>query len=116
MIQVDGYRIRKGETGEKTTPAILIRFHENEMGRFSKLKTIIKPANIYKEKRAGGKSVCGFQITNAEAVINGINSINVYFRTPKLEALHRAIDHLNKQRKVNLLNLPLDVTDFESNA
>lgn len=117
MIEGDGYiLIRKGETGEKTTPAIIITFHEKEMAMFSKLKTIIKPAYIYKEKRAGGKSVCRFQITNAEAVINANNLINGYFRTPKLEALHRAIYHLNKLRKVNLLKLPLDVSDFGSNA
>jgi hypothetical protein len=57
-----------------------------------KTKTELKTVNIYKEKTG----VCRFQITNAETVINIVNLINGYFRTPKIEALYRAIDNLNK--------------------
>lgn len=51
MIEGDGYiLIRKEKIGEKITPAIIITLHEKEEAMFDKLKTIFKPANIYKKE------------------------------------------------------------------
>lgn len=114
LIEGDGYILLRKE--QKKIPAIIITFHEKEIPMFEKLKFLLKSVNIYKEKKTGGKSIYRFQITNTETVINVINLINGYFRTPKIEALHRAIDRLNKLQKTNLLKLPLDFSDFGSNA
>lgn len=45
-----------------------------------------------------------------------INLVNGKFRTPKVLALYKAIDNLNKWRNANLLKLPLDTSNLGSNA
>ena len=60
--------------------------------------------------------MCRYNITNADAVINVINLVNGKFRTPKIQALHNAINNLNKWRNANLLKLPLDTSNIDSNA
>ncbi len=112
LIEGDGYILVRKEKGEKVSPAIILTFHEKEMAMFIKLKNILGYGNIYKEK----SGVCRFQITSEKDMINTINLINGYFRTPKIEALHRAIDNLNKWRKANLCKSRLDNSDFFSNA
>jgi hypothetical protein len=112
LIEGDGYiLIRKGK-GEKLSPAIIITFNIKEMPFFVKLKSILNYGNIYKEKNG----VCRFKVTNARNIINLINLINGYFRTPKIEALHRAIDNLNMYRNAKINKLPLDNSNFSSNA
>jgi hypothetical protein len=49
-------------------------------------------------------------------VTNVINLVNGKFRTPKILALHKAIDNLNKFRETNLDKLPLDTSSLDSNA
>ena len=82
------------------------------MPMFIKLKDILKCGNIYKEKIG----VCRFQITSAKDTISIINLINGYFRLPKIEALYRAIDNLNRWRGANISKLLLDESDLYSNA
>jgi hypothetical protein len=53
---------------------------------------------------------------HADAVIKVIGLVNGKFRTPKIEALNRATDNLNKWRNANLPKLPLDTSDIGSNA
>jgi hypothetical protein len=45
-----------------------------------------------------------------------INLINSYFRTPKLEALHRLIDLLNDKKNFNLIKYKLDLSPINSNS
>lgn len=73
---------------------------------------MLDSGNIYEEKRG----VCRLQITNATAVIKIINLVNGLFPTPKIEALHRAIDNLNKWRNALLIKLPLEESEIGSNA
>lgn len=79
---------------------------------FNKLKNILECGNIYKEKRG----ICRFQITSAKDIIRIINLIIGYFRTPKIEALYRAIDNLNIFALRHIFKLPLDESDLYSNA
>lgn len=112
LIEGDGSIIlRKGEK-ESTSPKIVFTFSKNEIPMYEKLKEIINSGVIYIEK----SGVCRYSITNSEAVINIINIINGKFRTPKISALHNAIDNLNKWRNCNLLKLPLDTSNLDSNA
>jgi hypothetical protein len=60
---------------------------------FENLKEILNTGVIYKEKSG---EVYRYSITSSEAVIKIINLINGKFRTPKILALHKAIDNLNK--------------------
>jgi hypothetical protein len=74
---------------------------------FENLKEILNTGVIYKEKSG---EVYRYSITSSEAVIKIINLINGKFRTPKILALHKAIDNLNKWRNANFLKLPLDTS------
>nr|YP_009327821.1 hypothetical protein [Epichloe typhina]APB96779.1 hypothetical protein [Epichloe typhina] len=79
---------------------------------FEKLKKILNTGVIQIEKNGA----CRYSITNWEAVTNIINLINGKFRTPKILALYKAIDNLNKWRNTNLSKLPLDTSNLESNS
>lgn len=79
---------------------------------YEKLQQVLNSGTIYEEKRG----VCRYSITNAEQVIMVINLVNGKFRTPKLIALHKAIDNLNRWRNACLLKLPLGTNSLESNA
>lgn len=112
LIEGDGSIIlRKGDK-EKTSPKIVFTFGINELKMFEKLQKILNTGSIYVEKSGAGR----YSITNADAVINLINLVNGKFRTPKITALHKAIDNLNMWRNTNLLKLPLDNSNLDSNA
>lgn len=112
LIEGDGSIIVREGSRAKVSPAIVFTFHEREMPLYKKLKDIFNSGSINKEKSGN----CRYRITNANAVIEVINLVNGKFRTPKIEALGRAIDNLNKWRGANLSLLPLDTSDIGSNA
>lgn len=112
LIEGDGSIIlRKGDR-EKISPKIVFTFGIKELTMYEKLQKILDTGSINVEK----STACRYSITNADAVINIINLVNGKFRTPKITALHNAIDNLNKWRNANLLKLPLDNSNLESNA
>ena len=92
LIEGDGSIILRKGNNEKVSPKIVFTFGKNEIKMYEKLQVILKTGIISIEKRG----VCRYSITNADAVINLINMINGKFRTPKITALHRAVDNLNK--------------------
>lgn len=112
LIEGDGSIIVREGSREKVAPAIVFTFHEREMPLYKKLKEILNYGSINKEERG----VCRYRITNADVVIKVINLVNGKFRTPKIEALGRAIANLNKWRGANLSLLPLDTSSIGSNA
>jgi hypothetical protein len=112
LIEGDGSIIlRKGDR-EQTSPKIVFTFGKNEIIMYERLQSILNTGSIYTEKTG----VSRYSITNADAVINLINMVNGKFRTPKIIALHKAIDNLNKWRNANLSKLPLDNSNLDSNA
>lgn len=112
LIEGDGSIIlRKGDR-EKISPKIVFTFGKNDLKTYEKLHDILKTGTINIEKTGA----CRYSITNADAVINLINMINGKFRTPKITALHKAIDNLNKWRNANISKLPLDNSSLDSNA
>lgn len=117
LIEGDGSIIlRKGDKEKVSSPSgttkIVFTFGKNDLKMYEKLHDILKTGSINTEKTG----ICRYSITNADAVINLINMINGKFRTPKIIALHKAIDNLNKWRNANLLKLPLDNSSLDSNA
>jgi hypothetical protein len=56
------------------------------------------------------------KLTRYEDLILIITLVNGYFRTPKLEALHRLIDLCNKKLDYNIKKYPLDLSDIFTNS
>lgn len=98
LIEGDGSIILRNGAKEKIAPKIVFTFHENEIPLYENLKIIFNSGIIYKEKTG----VCRYTISNAETVIDIVKLVKGKFRTPKIYALHRAIDNLNKYREANL--------------
>lgn len=112
LIEGDGSIIlRKGER-EKISPKIVFTFNKIEIPMYERLQKILNTGVIYTEKTGASR----YSITNADAVIHVINLVNGKFRTPKIQALYKAIDNLNKWRGANLVKLPLDSSSIDSNA
>jgi len=112
LIEGDGSIIlRKGEK-EKISPKIVFTFGKNEIPMYEKLQKTLKKGIIYTEK----SGVCRYSITNADEVINTVNLVNGKLRTPKILALYKAIDNLNRWRNANIVKLPLDTSSIDSNA
>ena len=115
LIEGDGSIIlRKGER-EKTSPKIVFTFAEREVAMYERLQQILNTGAINIDKKENGV-VGRYSITNANAVISVINLVNGKFRTPKIQALYKAIDNLNKWRNANIIKLPLDSSSLDSNA
>nr|UEX92782.1 LAGLIDADG endonuclease [Ophiocordyceps lanpingensis] len=112
LIEGDGSIIvRKGKR-EAIAPMIVFTFGKKEIPMYVKLKQVINSGYIYTEK----KGVCRYSITNPEIVTRIIRQINGKFRTPKIYALHKAIDNLNKWRNANIEKLPIDTSGLDSSA
>jgi len=79
---------------------------------YEKIQKILNTGVIYSEQRG----VCRYSITNADMVIKTISLVNGKFRTPKILALYKAIDNLNKWRNANIVKLPLDTSSLDTNA
>ncbi|UYZ01805.1 LAGLIDADG family homing endonuclease (plasmid) [Peribacillus frigoritolerans] len=92
LVEGDGSIIlRKGDK-EKISPKFVFTFGKKELKMYERLQGILSTGSINIEKTG----ICRYSITNADAVINLINMVNGKFRTPKIIALHKAIDNLNK--------------------
>lgn len=105
----------KNSNAKKYNPKIAVVFNLADEPLANKLLSITNAGTILKKKDAGHVL---WQIQKLEDVIKIINIINGYMRTPKIEALHRAINWLNEfsaaTQKINCLNL--DLSPIDSNA
>lgn len=109
---------------QKYHPKIIIVFHKSDLPLATHLQQITKCGNVYIKQNAG---YVQWQIQDLEGVTKIINIINGYMRTPKIEALHRAISYINNYNKLKfpeaptyLLTgiplLPLDKSPLDSNS
>ena len=115
LIESDGTIAvhNKNSNAKKYNPKIAVVFNLVDKPLAINLASITEAGTIYKKKDAGHIL---WQIQKLEDVIKIINIINGFMRTPKIEALHRAINWLNEfsNCKINCLNL--DLSSIESNA
>jgi hypothetical protein len=70
-------------------PKIIIVFNRNDKPLAVKLSNILKVGKVIEKPKAGHVLL---QVLAKEEVLKIINLINGYMRTPKIEALHRAIN------------------------
>jgi hypothetical protein len=115
LIEADGsFAIHnKDSKAKRYLPKILIVFSLNDSPLAEKLISITKVGKLYNKQRQG---CVIWHIQNIEDVVKMINLINGYMRTPKIEALHRAIRWFNDFHKMNIEPLDLDQAPINSNA
>lgn len=115
LIEADGsFAVHnKNSKAKKYRPKILIVFSLPDRTLAEKLIFITKLGKLYTKPKQG---CVIWSIQKTEDMINVINLINGYMRTPKLEALDRAIEWYNEFDGTSIKPLGLDLSPIESNA
>jgi hypothetical protein len=90
LIEGDGHIAvhDKNSKSKKYRPKIIIVFNLADKPLAEKLSAVLKVGKVISKPSAGHVLL---QIKAFEEVLKIINLINGYMRTPKIEALHRAI-------------------------
>lgn len=114
LIEADGsFAIHnKNSKAKKYTPKIFIVFNLNDHPLAEKLMSRIKVGSLHNRPQQG---CVIWQIQKIEDVKKIINLINGYMRTPKIEALHRAINWYNEFYNMDIQTLDLDYSPIDSN-
>ena len=114
LIEGDGHIAVHDKTSKskKFRPKIIIVFNNNDKPLADKLSTILKLGKVI-PKKAGYVIL---QILAPQEVLKIINLINGYMRTPKIEALHRAINWINENDNTSIPSLSLDLSPIDSNS
>jgi hypothetical protein len=123
LIEADGSIAvhNKDSNAKKYNPKIIVVFSLADKPLADKLVSITNAGVVYSKENAGHVL---WQIQKKEDVIKIINIINGYMRTPKIEALHRAIIWFNefynchscKANTGKIDCLGLDYSPIDSNA
>lgn len=115
LIEADGsFAIHDINSKAKPyNPKILVVFSLPDKPLADKLCAITRAGTVSQKKDA---NCVIWQIQAINQVIDIINIINGYMRTPKIEALHRAIDWFNVHNKAKLVKQDLDRSNIDSNS
>ena len=116
LIEGDGTIIvpkkEKSEKGKSYHPIIRTVFNTKDRKLAEYLKEKLNCGHIQTSKG----NYCLWEIQDIKGLIQITNLINGKLRTPKIEALHRLIDWLNKKNDSKLLKLGLDNSSIDSNS
>ena len=115
LIEADGSIAvhNKDSNAKKYRPKILVVFNSADLPLAKKLACVTKAGTVYNKKNAG---YLIWHIQKTEDVVKIVNIINGYMRTPKIEALHRAINWFNEFDNCSINCLGLDQSSIDSNA
>lgn len=115
LIEADGsFAIHdKYSKAKRYLPKILIVFSLDDIPLANKLLFITKVGRLYVKNNQG---CVIWQIQKIEDVIKTINIVNGFMRTPKIEALHRAVEWYNNFKDTKLEPLGLDLSPIDSNV
>lgn len=115
LIEADGSIAvhDKNTKAQKYRPKILVVFSLADKPLAERLAFITQTGKVYLKADAG---YLLWQIQKKEDVIKIINLINGYMRTPKIEALHRAINWFNQFDNCTIECLGLDESPIDSNG
>ena len=94
-------------------PKIIIVFNINDRPLAEKLSALLKVGKVVDRSNAGHVLL---QILAKQEVLKIINLINGHMRTPKIEALHRAIHWINVKDNSSIPCLGLDMSPLDSNS
>ena len=116
LIEGDGYIGVQGINSKIKVvyrPKIIIAFNINDKPLAEKLSAELKVGKIINREKSG---IVLWQILAKEEILKIINFINGNMRTPKIEALHRAIRWINERDGTSIPCLGLDSSPLESNS
>ena len=115
LIEGDGSIIvhDKNTKAKKYRPKIIIVFNLTDKPLAERLSCELKVGKVISKPNAGHVIL---QILAKEEVLKIINLINGYMRTPKIEALHRAINWINENDNSSIPCLGLDLSPIENNS
>ena len=115
LIEGDGHIAvhNKNFKSKVFRPKIIIVFNEKDKPLAEKLSAELKVGKVIDRLNAGHVLL---QILAKEEVLKIINLINGYMRTPKIEALHRAIELINEKDNSSIPLLGLDLSPVDSNS
>ena len=115
LIEADGsFAVHDiNSNAKRYRPKILVVFSVHDKPLADKLASITRAGTVYAKLNAG---YVIWHLQKTEDVIKIINIINGFMRTPKIEALHRAIKWFNLYDNLELKCLDLDHSPIESNA
>lgn len=115
LIEGDGYIGVQDIDTQKVVhrPKIIIAFNKHDKPLADKISTKLNVGKVIDRSEAGHVLL---QILAKDEVLKIINLINGYMRTPKIEALHRAINWINKKDNSSIPCLRLDTSPLNSNA
>lgn len=113
LIEGDGHIAvhDKKSNSKKFRPKIIIVFNINDTPLAQKISDLFKVGKVI--KKTGGYVI--LQILAKDEMLKIVNLINGFMRTPKIEALHRAITWINEQDKSFIPLLGLDLSSLDSN-
>lgn len=94
-------------------PKIIIVFNLNDKPLAEKIFRDLQVGKVISKPKAGHVLL---QILAKEEVLIIIKLINGFMRTPKIEALHRAIHWINERDNSSIPCLGLDLSPFDSNG
>ena len=115
LIEADGSIAvhSKDSKAKKYNPKILVVFSLPDKPLADKLCAITGAGTVYARNNA---NYVLWQIQNLNHVTVIINIINGYMRTPKIEALWRAIDWFNENKDMKIEKKGLDKSSIDSNS
>jgi hypothetical protein len=114
LIEGDGHIAvhDKNSKSKVFRPKIILVFNIHDKPLADKLSAQLKVGKVISKPKAGHVLL---QILAKEEVLNIINLINGYMRTPKIEALHRAINWINERDNSCIPCLGIDLSPLDSN-
>jgi len=116
LVEGDGY-IGVQNPNSKTKviyrPKIIIAFNISDKPLAEKLSAELEVGKVINREKTGHVLL---QILAKEEVLKIIHLINGYMRTPKIEALHRAINWINEKDSTSIPCLGLDLSPLDSNS
>ena len=115
LVEGDGHIAVHDKNTQKKEyrPKVIIAFNVNDKPLAEKLSTELKAGKVIDRTSAGHVLL---QILAKEEVLKIINLINGHMRTPKIEALHRAISWINEKDNSSIPLLGIDSSPLESNS